>query len=123
MLNTVRKTDGWGRRIDPAAHVRLHAAERRRHRRGEIHLHAVLRYEKEAFAAHLTDISAGGAQLRCSLVPRVGAVIELETKEFGILMARVVRRLPRSLAVEFELPENEMTDFTGRVDSLFRLDA
>lgn len=122
MLNTIQKTDGWGRRIDPAAHVRLHAAERRRHRRGEIHLHAVLRYESEAFVAQLTDISAGGAQLRCSLVPRLGAMIEMETEEFGKLSARVVRRLPRSLAVEFELPEEERMEFTDRLDGLLNPD-
>lgn len=122
MLNTIQKTDGWGRRIDPAAHVRLHAAERRRHRRGEIHLHAVLRYESEVFVAQLTDISAGGAQLRCSLVPRLGAMIEMETEEFGSLSARVVRRLPRSLAVEFEFQEVERMEFTDRLDGLLNPD-
>ena len=123
MLNIDQKTDGWGRRIDPAAHVRLHAAERRRCRRGRIHLHVILKYENESFAAHLTDISEGGAQLRCSLVPRVGTRILLETKELGILMARVVRRLPRSLAVEFELPEGERMDLADRLDALLTPDA
>ena len=58
------------RRSDPAGHVRLSVAERRQYRRNAVNAEATLTINNEVYSAELLDISTGGAQLRCSVVPR-----------------------------------------------------
>lgn len=108
------------RRRDPVGHVRMSVAERRQYRRGALALSAALKINGETFSAELVDISAGGAQLRCSVVPREGMQISIELEGFGELPARVVRRLPRAMAVEFGLPETCRAEFMEKLDRLLK---
>ncbi|MGK2871399.1 MAG: PilZ domain-containing protein [Alphaproteobacteria bacterium] len=105
-------------RRDAARHVRLSVAERRQFKRGLVALHVNLKINGETFSAELLDISAGGAQLRCSIVPRDGAKIDVEVSGFGLIRACVVRRLPKAIAVEFDLTELQRAEFAEKLDRL-----
>jgi len=111
------------RRRDPAGHVRMSAAERRQYRRGAVALSATLKINSESFSAELVDISAGGAQLRCSVVPGAGMLISIELEGVGAIPARVIRRLPRTIAVEFDLPETHRAEIAEKLDRLLKAHA
>jgi hypothetical protein len=103
--------------------VRLSVSERRQFKRDAIAMRATLRINQESYSAELLDISVGGAQLRCSLVPRTGLLISIETEGLGVIPARVVRRLPRTIAVEFDIPETRRTEFKEKLDRLLKTPA
>ncbi len=111
------------RRGDPTGHVRMSVAERREFRRDSVALRAALKINSESFSAEILDISAGGAQLRCSVVPRAGIEILLEMDGLGVLPARVIRRLPKTIAVEFTIPETQRADFAEKLDMLLKAHA
>jgi len=111
------------RRRDPAGHVRMSVAERRQYWRGAVTLSATLKINSESFSAELVDISAGGAQLRCSVVPRAGMLISIELEGFGAIPARVIRRLPRTIAVEFDLSETHRAEIAEKLDRLLKAHA
>lgn len=111
------------RREDNTRHVRLSVTERREFWRGSCALSATLILNNEAFSAELLDISAGGAQLRCSVVPGEGAEIGIEVSGFGLLHARVVRRLPKGIAVEFYFTELQRAEFSERLELLLKAPA
>jgi|GWRWMinimDraft_1066009.scaffolds.fasta_scaffold00615_2 hypothetical protein len=111
------------RRRDPAGHVRLSVAERRQYRRGAVTLSATLKINDESFSAELVDISVGGAQLCCSVVPGAGMLISIELEGFGAVPARVIRRLPRAIAVEFDLPETHRAEIAEKLDRLLKAHA
>lgn len=107
-----------GRHVDPAGHIKLSASDRRRYSRGDINADVRLSLDpqtKEFFAAKLIDISAGGARLRSFLVPRIGATIAVEIERLGVLKARVVRRFSHSIAVEFDIADNQREAFACRL--------
>ena len=106
------------RRSDPAGHVRMSATERRFYRRGRIATPATMKFHDESFTVELVDISAGGAQLRCSVVLRAGVEISIELHGLGALPARVVRRLPNSIAVAFDLSDSLREALAARLDAL-----
>lgn len=106
------------RRSDPAGHVPVSIPERRRFSRGVIASEIRLHMDEEYYTAELIDISAGGAQLRSPVVPRVGAKITVEVERLGAVAARVVRRLSNSIAIEFELPETMCEEFVRRLEGL-----
>ncbi len=108
------------RRGDPNGHVRLSAAERRNYRRSAVTMPALIRLTSEVYEANLIDISPGGAQLRCSVVPRIGADVGIELNGFDIIPARVVRRLPQSIAVEFDMPQHQRDKFAVALDALLK---
>ncbi|MEQ1889919.1 MAG: PilZ domain-containing protein [Alphaproteobacteria bacterium] len=106
------------RRGDPAGHVRLRVSERRFYRRGTISTPAILKIYDESYAVELVDISLSGAQIRCAIVPRAGTEIDIEMRGVGIMPARVIRRLPNSFAVEFNLCEKLRSVFAAALDTL-----
>ncbi len=122
-MSAAQKSSGAGarsRREDPAGHVRMSVAERREFQRNRVVLQAKLKINGESFSAELLDISTGGAQLRCSVVPGAGAVIGVELDGFGVLPARVVRRLPKTVAVEFDLAKKQRDEFVERLNALLK---
>ncbi|MFZ5834872.1 MAG: PilZ domain-containing protein [Pseudomonadota bacterium] len=106
------------RKGDPIGHVRMSLSERRQYQRGRIAAEARVKIHDETFAAELLDISAGGARLRCSVVPRAGTEIGVEVQGIGAFQAKVIRRLPNCIAVEFHFSENLRSLFAEKLDSL-----
>jgi len=68
----------FSRRGDPIGHVRMSVSERRLYRRGRIAVDASIKIHDESFSAELLDIFAGGARLRCAVVPRAGTEIGVD---------------------------------------------
>lgn len=108
------------RRGDPIGHVRMSVSERRKYRRDELSLSVTLTMNGESYSAEITEISAGGAQLRCSIVPKNGADILVGLAGYGDLPARVVRRLPSAIAIEFKLPPLQYAEFAERLEILLK---
>lgn len=108
----------FSRRGDPIGHVRMSVSERRLYRRGRIAADATIKIHDETFSAELLDISAGGARLRCSVVPRAGTEIGVEVQGIGSFQAKVIRRLPNCVAVEFHFSENQRSLVAEKLDSL-----
>ncbi|MCK9993206.1 MAG: hypothetical protein Dbin4_01726 [Alphaproteobacteria bacterium] len=111
------------RRSDPTGHVRLSVAERREYRRNPVKADAMLTINNEVYSAELLDISTGGAQLRCAVVPRNGMDVCFGLKGFGEVPARVVRRLPKSVALEFDLTHLQRAEFAEKLDRLIKAHA
>ncbi len=107
-----------GHRADSSDHIQLSLPERRRFSRSAICSNLRLLVNDESYAAKLIDISPSGAQVRTTVVPRMGVNIIIEVERLGAIPARVVRRLSNSIAIEFELPENMREDFIRRVEEL-----
>lgn len=108
------------RRGDPTGHIRLSVAERRVYRRGVISAQINLKIQNENYPGELVDISAGGAQLRCSVVLRIGAEIEVEINQDGVFPARVIRRHPKTIAVEFIFPESRREKLVEKLNQLIQ---
>lgn len=107
------------RRSDPIGYVHLRGAERRVYRRGTISAPATLKIHGENFSVELVDISVGGAQIRCSVVPAAGADIIIEVHGVGTLPATVIRRsLSHIIAVEFNLDDELREKFSAKLETL-----
>ena len=116
--NNSSEMDARPRRGDPARHVRLSLSERRRFQRGAIGVRASLIIQNESYTADILDISAGGAQLRCPVVLRPGAGIEIEISGLGLLQARVLRRSPNSISLEFDQSETQRAELAAALAAL-----
>lgn len=112
------QSGAYSRRGDPTGHIRMSVTERRNHRRGAITSQAKLIIRNESYTAVIVDISAGGAQVRCTVVPRTGTEIAIEISGLGLLPARVIRRLPNSIAVEFYLTPSQRETFAATLDTM-----
>ena len=95
------------RETDPASHVRMTVSERRKFARGVFSWNARLRLGTDVFSADLIDLSAGGARVCSSLVPRLDIELLLEVDKIGVFAARVIRRFSNSFALEFDLSDEQ----------------
>ncbi len=105
---------------DNSRHLRLSVSEHRQHQRCALALRVTLKINGECFSADLLDISLSGALLRCSVVLREGARIEIAIDEIGALDAHVVRRLPKGIAAEFDLTEQQRVWFAQKMELLLK---
>lgn len=106
--------------IAATGHIRVSADEKRRFIRNPVPLQIQVIADEDAFSAHIIDISAGGARVVCSLVPRIGATIQLEISDFGPVDGEVVRRFPYSFAVAFDIADDEQSRLQERLHAAFQ---
>ncbi|KKC38876.1 hypothetical protein WH87_07345 [Devosia epidermidihirudinis] len=66
-------------------------------------------------ACRVTSISTHQAVLVAAEVPRVGEKVATHFKDFGLLRANVVRKLPTGFVIEFEVDEAARTKLAAKI--------